>query len=57
MMPEQSRNMRMPESVPVVNTTEIDWSKVLNSLPRTLPNNKNEEHVLNALLSVWTNSY
>jgi hypothetical protein len=61
MMPEQSRNMRMPEpssaSVPVVNTTEIDWSKVLNSLPRTLPNNKNEEHVLNALLSVWTSPY
>jgi len=59
MMAEQSRNMRMPETAPapVVNTTEIDWSKVLNSLPRTLPNNKNEEHVLNALLSVWTSPY
>jgi len=32
---------------------EIDWTKVLTALPKSLPSNKNEKHVLDAIMGVW----
>jgi len=45
----------LPSRGPAANGSarEIDWTKVLSALPKTLPNSKNEGHVLNAIMGVW----
>jgi hypothetical protein len=45
----------LPSRGPSANgaAREIDWTKVLSALPKTLPDSKNEGHVLNAIMSVW----
>jgi len=44
-----------PSRGPAANGSvrEIDWTKVLSALPKTLPDSKNEGHVLNAIMGVW----
>ena len=44
-----------PSRGPAANgaAREIDWTKVLSALPKTLPDSKNEGHVLNAIMGVW----
>ena len=34
-------------------TQEVDWAGFTRSLPTHLPTNRNERHLLNAILSIW----
>ena len=48
----------LPSRGPSANGTaqEIDWTKVLSALPKTLPDSKSEKHVLDAIMGVWNNN-
>jgi len=42
----------IPSNV-IGGTKEVDWAGFTRSLPTHLPTNRNEKHLLNAILSVW----
>jgi len=47
-----------PSRGPTANGSarEIDWTQVLTNLPKSLPSNKNEKHVVEAIMGVWKNN-
>jgi hypothetical protein len=45
----------LPSRGPSANGSarEIDWTQVLSNLPKALPSDKNEKHVVEAIMGVW----
>ena len=49
----------IPNAIPfnvVGGKKEVDWVSLSRALPKNLPNNKDERHLVNAILGVWNGS-